>query len=246
MSLLKIRHLSKKYAHEDVLHDVNIEIAAGEIAVLLGKSGSGKSTLLKCINQLEIPNAGSIDILNYHYDFNSTYKINSSQLKLLRENVGMVFQQFHLWSHLNVLHNLTLAPIKVLKQDKAATINKAMQLLTRFELAHKAKSMPHRLSGGQQQRVSIARSLMMNPKILLLDEPTSALDPQMTGEILTVIKQLKADSITMLISTHEVNVAKQIADSIYFLEHGKLFERRTTACLAEAKTDELKRFLQIS
>ena len=244
MNLLKISHLSKKYAHEDVLHDINLTIAAGEIAVLLGKSGSGKSTLLKCINQLEIPNTGSISILNDHYEFNSTYKINNRQLKLLRENVGMVFQQFHLWSHLNVLHNLTLAPIKVLKKDKVATVKKAMQLLTRFELAHKAKSMPHRLSGGQQQRVSIARSLMMDPKILLLDEPTSALDPQMTGEILAIIKQLKEDSITMLISTHEISFAKQIADSIYFLEHGKLLERGTIACLEKAKTEALNRFLQ--
>ena len=155
----------------------------------------------------------------------------------------MVFQQFHLWPHMTVLDNLTLAPIKVLKTSKATAINNAMQLLERFELTHKANAMPNTLSGGQQQRISIARSLMMNPKIMLLDEPTSALDPTMTYEILKIITQLKQDKMTILISTHEVDFARNVADSVNFLHHGKILEQGTTANLVQPETPELRQFL---
>ena len=244
MSFLSIQNLNKQYANDVVLKNVDLNVEEGKIAVLLGKSGSGKSTLLKCINQLETPNSGSISILNNHYEFTSDYKISHEQLTLLREHVGMVFQHFHLWPHMTVLHNLILAPMKVLKESKTVATKKAMQLLERFELAHKAEAMPSTLSGGQQQRVSIARSLMLNPKIMLLDEPTSALDPTMTHEILKVIMQLKQDNMTMLISTHEVDFAKNVADSINFLHHGNIIEQGNTTTLSQPQTPELQQFLQ--
>ena len=244
MSFLSIQNLNKQYTNDVVLKNVDFNVEEGQIAVLLGKSGSGKSTLLKCINQLETPNSGSISILNDHYEFTPDYKISHKQLTLLREHVGMVFQHFHLWPHMTVLHNLTLAPMKVLKESKAVATKKAMQLLERFELVHKAEAMPSTLSGGQQQRVSIARSLMLNPKIMLLDEPTSALDPAMTHEILKVIMQLKQDNMTMLISTHEVDFAKKVADSISFLHHGNIIEQGNANTLSQPQTSELQQFLQ--
>ncbi len=218
---IHVTNLKKNFGKLEVLKDISMDVSEGEVVVLLGPSGSGKSTLLRCLNQLETATAGQIlvdghDITNKHTDINK-----------VRQNIGMVFQHFNLFNHLTVLDNMTLAPahLKVMTKDEAK--KKAMELLTRVGLADKADAFPSQLSGGQKQRVAIARALAMKPDIMLFDEPTSALDPEMVGEVLAVMKELAKEGMTMVVVTHEIGFAREVADRVIFMEGGYIVEQGT-------------------
>lgn len=219
--MINIEKLSKSFGSLEVLKDIDLHIRQGEVVVFIGPSGAGKSTLLRCINYLEVPTAGKVTV-------NGTVLSDSEDvLNAARANIGMVFQRFNLFPHLTVMENITLAPIKLLKTEKAAAEDKAMKLLERVGLADKKDSYPNQLSGGQQQRVAIARALAMNPKVMLFDEPTSALDPEMVGEVLAVMKDLAAEGMTMVIVTHQMDFAREVADRVLFIADKKICEEGT-------------------
>ena len=218
---IHVSHLKKNFGSLEVLKDVSTDICEGEVVVILGPSGSGKSTFLRCLNRLENITAGEVvvdgyDITDKHTDMNK-----------VRENVGMVFQHFNLFNNLNVMGNMTLAPTELKKATKQQAREKAMKLLDRVGLLDKAEAYPAQLSGGQKQRVAIARALAMDPDILLFDEPTSALDPEMVGEVLQVMKQLAADGMTMVVVTHEIGFAREVASRVIFMEGGYSVEEGT-------------------
>lgn len=218
---ISVKNLKKNFGSLEVLKDINIEVTEGEVVVLIGPSGSGKSTLLRCLNQLEKATSGRIvvdgyDVTDKHTDINQ-----------VRKNIGMVFQHFNLFNHLTVLKNMTLAPVHLKTLSKEEAKNKAMQLLERVGLADKAQAYPSQLSGGQKQRVAIARALEMNPDIMLFDEPTSALDPEMVGEVLAVMKELARDGMTMIVVTHEIGFAREVASRVIFMEGGYIVEEGT-------------------
>lgn len=218
---ISVRNLKKNFGSLEVLKDINLEVVEGEVVVLIGPSGSGKSTLLRCLNQLEKVTSGQIivdgqDVTDKHTDINK-----------VRENIGMVFQHFNLFNHLNVLKNMTLAPVHLKTLPKEEAKDKAMKLLARVGLADKAEAYPSQLSGGQKQRVAIARALEMNPDIMLFDEPTSALDPEMVGEVLAVMKELAKEGMTMVVVTHEIGFAREVADRVIFMEGGYIVEEGT-------------------
>ena len=214
--MIKIENLKKTYGKNEVLKGISTEIKEKEVIAIIGPSGSGKSTFLRCINRLEDPTAGVIS-------FDGTVVTDKNVMKM-RENLGMVFQHFHLFPHKTVLENLTYAPIKVKGVSKEAAAKQAEELLTKVGLFEKRHEYPNRLSGGQKQRVAIARALAMNPKVMLFDEPTSALDPEMVKEVLAVMKSLAESGMTMLIVTHEMGFAKEVADRVLFLDGGVLVE----------------------
>ena len=218
---IHVEHLKKNFGSLEVLKDVSADICEGEVVVILGPSGSGKSTFLRCLNRLEDITAGTV-IVDGH---NMTDK--KTDLNKVRENVGMVFQHFNLFNNLNVLGNMMLAPVELKKADKVAAKEEAFRLLERVGLAEKAEAYPAQLSGGQKQRVAIARALAMHPDILLFDEPTSALDPEMVGEVLQVMKQLAADGMTMVVVTHEIGFAREVASRVIFMEGGYIVEEGT-------------------
>lgn len=216
-----VKNLKKSFGSLEVLKDINMEVSEGEVVVLIGPSGSGKSTFLRCLNQLEKVTDGQIiidghDVTDKHTDINK-----------VRENIGMVFQHFNLFNHLTVLKNMTLAPVHLKTLTKEAAKEKAFQLLERVGLADKAEAYPSQLSGGQKQRVAIARALAMNPDIMLFDEPTSALDPEMVGEVLSVMQELAAEGMTMVVVTHEIGFAREVADRIVFMDGGYIVEQGT-------------------
>ncbi len=218
---ISVKNLKKNFGSLEVLKDISLEVTEGEVVVLIGPSGSGKSTLLRCLNQLEKVTSGQIlvdgvDVTDKHTDLNK-----------VRENIGMVFQHFNLFNHLNVLKNMTLAPVHLKTLSKEEAKEKALQLLSRVGLADKAEAFPSQLSGGQKQRVAIARALEMNPDIMLFDEPTSALDPEMVGEVLAVMKELAKDGMTMVVVTHEIGFAREVADRVIFMEGGYIVEEGT-------------------
>ncbi|MCX4340804.1 MAG: amino acid ABC transporter ATP-binding protein [Lachnospiraceae bacterium] len=218
---MSVKNLKKNFGSLEVLKDISLEVTEGEVVVLIGPSGSGKSTLLRCLNQLEKVTSGQIlvdgvDVTDKHTDLNK-----------VRENIGMVFQHFNLFNHLNVLKNMTLAPVHLKTLSKEEAKEKALQLLSRVGLADKAEAFPSQLSGGQKQRVAIARALEMNPDIMLFDEPTSALDPEMVGEVLAVMKELAKDGMTMVVVTHEIGFAREVADRVIFMEGGYIVEEGT-------------------
>ena len=218
---IHVSHLKKNFGSLEVLKDVSTDICEGEVVVILGPSGSGKSTFLRCLNRLENITAGEVvvdgyDITDKHTDMNK-----------VRENMGMVFQHFNLFNNLNVMGNMTLAPTELKKATKQQAREKAMKLLDRVGLLDKAEAYPAQLSGGQKQRVAIARALAMDPDILLFDEPTSALDPEMVGEVLQVMKQLAADGMTMVVVTHEIGFAREVASRVIFMEGGYIVEEGT-------------------
>ncbi len=220
-SKISVKNLKKNFGALEVLKDINLEVSEGEVVVLLGPSGSGKSTLLRCMNQLEKVTSGKIiidgqDVTDKHTDLNK-----------VREKIGMVFQHFNLFNHLNVLKNMTLAPVHLKTLTKEQAKENAMKLLDRVGLSDKAEAYPSQLSGGQKQRVAIARALEMNPDILLFDEPTSALDPEMVGEVLAVMKELAKDGMTMVVVTHEIGFAREVADRVIFMEGGYIVEEGT-------------------
>ncbi|MFJ7857533.1 amino acid ABC transporter ATP-binding protein [Peribacillus sp. NPDC097206] len=237
--MIKIDQLQKSYGKLNVLKGISTEIGQGEVLAIIGPSGSGKSTFLRCINMLETPTDGQI----WFKDQNITDK--KTNIMKVRENVGMVFQHFHLFPHKTVLENLTYAPMKVKKLSKADAVKQARELLNKVGLADKETTYPNRLSGGQKQRVAIARALAMNPEVMLFDEPTSALDPEMVKEVLDVMKSLAHTGMTMLIVTHEMGFAKEVADRVLFLDGGLLVEESAPdEFFSNPKSQRAKDFLQ--
>ena len=218
---VKVRNLVKHFDKLEVLNGIDLTVTEGEVVCIIGPSGSGKSTLLRCLNKLEEPTGGEIIIDD------AVVTDKKTNINKVRENIGMVFQSFNLFSNFTVLENIMFAPVELKKMNKAAAKTKAMELLSRVGLADKADAYPHQLSGGQQQRVAIARSLAMNPDIMLFDEPTSALDPEMVGEVLQVMKQLAADGMTMVVVTHEIGFAREVASRVIFMEGGYIVEEGT-------------------
>ena len=218
---IHVENLKKTFGKLEVLKDINIDIREGEVVVVIGPSGSGKSTFLRCINRLEEPTGGEIIVDG------QAITDKKADLNKIRENIGMVFQHFNLFNNLNVIQNLMLAPVQLKKASKEKAKEEAMAMLKKVGLEDKAESYPHQLSGGQKQRVAIARSLCMNPDIMLFDEPTSALDPEMVGEVLQVMKDLAAEGMTMAIVTHEIGFAREVADRVLFIDDGYIIEEGT-------------------
>ena len=216
-----VKNLKKSFGKLEVLKDIDMEIKEGEVVVLLGPSGSGKSTFLRCLNRLEDITAGEVIVDGIHVDDKKT------DINKLRENIGMVFQHFNLFPHMTVLENIMLAPVELKKMTKEEAREKGMALLKRVGLDAKADVYPPQLSGGQKQRVAIARALAMNPDIVLFDEPTSALDPEMVGEVLAVMKELAADGMTMVVVTHEIGFAREVASRAVFMDGGYIVEQGT-------------------
>lgn len=265
MKVISIRKLHKTFNNKSVINDVNLDVNMGDRIVVIGPSGSGKSTMLRCINLLEEPTKGeiwlddkrvsNIDISFYDEfrgltgkqlnkkisEFDAKYKWD---LDLARTKMGMVFQHFNLFNNLNVLSNLTIAPIKLNRYSKQEAESRALDLLNQIGLIDKKDDYPSKLSGGQKQRVAIARALMNKPEILLFDEPTSALDPEMVGEVLDLIKKLADNGMTMICVTHEMNFAKNIATNIIFMENGQIIESNNNKdFFTKPKSDRLKNFL---
>ena len=216
---IHVSHLKKNFDKLEVLKDISVDIYEGEVVVILGPSGSGKSTFLRCLNRLEDITDGQVVVDGHHMDAKDV------DLNKVRENIGMVFQHFNLFNNLNVMDNLTLAPVELKKADKNSAKAQAMQMLEKVGLSDKAQAYPSQLSGGQKQRVAIARALCMNPDIMLFDEPTSALDPEMVGEVLQVMKQLAAEGMTMVIVSHEIGFAREVADRAIFMDGGYIVEQ---------------------
>lgn len=236
--MVKVKQLHKRFGDLHVLRGIDLEVKKGEVVVIIGPSGSGKSTFLRCINHLEQPSSGEIHIDGVNLDDGSV------DINLIRQSVGMVFQQFNLFPHLTVLQNICLAPVKVLKMPEAQAEELARQLLRKVGLADKEPAYPHQLSGGQQQRVAIARTLAMKPKLMLFDEPTSALDPEMIGEVLMVMKELALDGMTMLVVSHEMGFAREVADRIVFMDAGLIIEEgEPSEFFTNPKHERTKTFL---
>lgn len=236
--MIYVKNLHKYFGGLEVLKGIDYHVKPGTCVVVIGPSGSGKSTFLRCLNRLEKPTKGSVvidgvDIMDPKTDINQ-----------MRQKIGMVFQQFNLFPHKTVLENVTLAPIKLKRMEKGAAQQLAMDLLNRVGVGDKANNYPGQLSGGQKQRVAIARSLAMNPEALLFDEPTSALDPEMVGEVLDVMKKLAKDGMTMVVVTHEMGFAKEVADRVVFMDGGHIIEEGTPEEIFQSpKNDRLKTFL---
>ena len=248
MSMLDVKNLSKSFGDLEVLKDITFNVEKGEVVAVIGPSGSGKSTLLRCINQLERADGGVINVCGTNMLIKDqkgrTVYADAKTLRKIRLKTGLVFQNFNLFPHMTVLRNITEAPVRVLKEDKTEAREKAMQLLKKMGLESRDKSYPCELSGGQQQRVSIARALALNPEILFFDEPTSALDPELTGEILKVIKGLAKDGMTMVIVTHEMAFARDVADKVIFMENGSIVEMGAPEQLfGDNASDRVKQFL---
>ncbi|WP_334212716.1 amino acid ABC transporter ATP-binding protein [Falsirhodobacter sp. 20TX0035] len=218
--MLEVAALEKRFGDTTVLRNINLKVGRGELVFVIGPSGSGKSTMLRCCNRLEEPTSGSILI-----DGKNIMNALSKNLNTLRLQTGMVFQGFHLYPHMSVVRNVMLAQTLAMKRGKAEAKARAMDMLDRVGLAHKADAMPTELSGGQQQRVAIARALALDPKVMLFDEPTSALDPELVGSVLKVMKDLKAQGMTMLVVSHEMGFAREAADRVVFMDGGVVVEQ---------------------
>jgi polar amino acid transport system ATP-binding protein len=239
MNVLEVKNLRKSFEENAVINDLSLSVPDHTATVLIGASGSGKSTLLRCINLLDTIDDGSIYLDGKEI---SDPEINVDEV---RKNLGMVFQSFNLFPHMSVLDNITLSPIRVHKVSKAQARDEAMTLLRRFDLADKADQYPDRLSGGQQQRVAIIRSIAVKPRLLLLDEVTSALDPVLVNEVLSIVRDLKADGMAMVLATHEMGFATQVADEVCFLKDGNIIERGPASQVISAPQEaETKDFLR--
>ena len=237
-TLIKVENLQKSFDKVDVLKGINIEIKKGEVIVIIGPSGCGKSTFLRTLNLLEEPTGGSIH-------FEGTDITNpDTNINLHRQKIGMVFQQFNLFPHMTVLKNMTCAPVSILGKSKEEAEKKALELLDRVGLKDRADAYPSQLSGGQKQRVAIVRALCMEPEVMLFDEPTSALDPEMVGEVLDVMKELASEGMTMVVVTHEMGFAKEVASRVIFMDEGIIQEDGTPdEIFGNPKCERLKSFL---
>ena len=237
-TLIEVRGLEKTFGENTVLKNITTTIKKGEVVFVVGPSGSGKSTFLRCLNLLEQPTGGSIlfegtDILGKDVDVDR-----------LRRKMGMVFQQFNLFPHMTILKNMTLAPVKLLGMPEAEAVSEAEKLLTRIGLLEKKDAYPDQLSGGQKQRIAIVRALMMKPDVMLFDEPTSALDPEMVGEVLTVMRELAEENMTMVVVTHEMGFAREVADRVMFLDEGDFVEEAPPSeFFTNPRSERLKTFL---
>jgi polar amino acid transport system ATP-binding protein len=239
-TLIKVEGLQKYYKGGEIkaLDGINTEIKKGEVVVVIGPSGSGKSTFLRCLNLLEVPTGGSI------FFEGTDITDDKTDINIHRQKMGMVFQHFNLFPHMTILKNMTIAPMKLLKKSEKEATEKAMQLLKRVGLEDRAHAYPSQLSGGQKQRIAIVRALCMEPEVMLFDEPTSALDPEMVGEVLEVMKQLAHDNMTMVVVTHEMGFAKEVATRVMFMADGKQVEEGTPEDIFDnPKSDRLQHFL---
>ena len=246
MRLLEMNHIKKSFDGQEVLKDISIHVDEGEVLSIIGPSGSGKSTMLRCATMLETIDDGEIiylgDAAAVSRDGHAVYA-KAADLKKIHNYYGLVFQNFNLFPHYSVLKNITDAPMRVQKRGKAEVYAEARELLRKMGLEDWEKAYPYQLSGGQQQRVSIARALAMKPKILFFDEPTSALDPELTGEILKIIKDLAAEKMTMVIVTHEMNFAKNVSDYVVFMDKGIIVEEGKPEDVFNSKNPRMKEFL---
>ena len=247
MKILEINHCRKHFGDNEVLKDISLSVEKGNIVSIIGPSGSGKSTLLRCATLLETMDGGDLAYLGEYAakdNGNGSVYASNEELKKIKSNFGLVFQNFNLFPHYSVLKNITEAPLIVQKRDKKEVMEEAKILLEKMGLSDKADSYPHQLSGGQQQRVSIARALAMNPKMLFFDEPTSALDPEMVGEVLNVMKELAADGMTMVVVTHEMGFAREVANRVMFINDGVIQEENTPQeIFSNPKSPRLQEFL---
>ncbi|MDR3434430.1 MAG: L-cystine ABC transporter ATP-binding protein YecC [Rouxiella aceris] len=249
MSTIDVKQLVKKFHGQTVLHGIDLQVNAGEVVAIIGPSGSGKTTLLRSINLLEVPDSGTISVGNIVIDASIALSKQKEKVRQLRQQVGFVFQNFNLFPHRSVLDNITEGPVIVKGQPRAKAEENARQLLAKVGLAGKENAYPRRLSGGQQQRVAIARALAMDPQVILFDEPTSALDPELVGEVLSTIKALALEHRTMVIVTHEMGFARDVADRAIFMDQGKIVEQGPAKALFAApqhpRTQQfLEKFLQ--
>ncbi len=237
--MIKIENVYKSFGDNEVLKGINLHISQGEVVVIIGPSGSGKSTLLRCMNRLEKISSGRV--IADGFDISS----KDTDINLIRTEIGMVFQQFNLFPHMTVIENICLGPLKVRKIEKGEARTIAKNLLKKVGLAEKADAFPSQLSGGQQQRIAIARSLALNPKALLFDEPTSALDPELVGDVLEVMKKLAKEGMTMVVVTHEMGFAREMADRVIFMDEGIIIEEASPEKIFSAPENErTKSFLE--
>lgn len=246
--MVEVRGVHKSYGGVEVLRGVDLTVERGEVTCLIGPSGSGKSTLLRCVNHLEKHDTGELrvdgDLVGYEARGGKLYERNDKQICAERSRIGMVFQRFNLFQHLTVLENITIGQVKVKGVQPDGARVRARELLTRVGLDNKEKNYPSQLSGGQQQRVAIARALAMEPKLMLFDEPTSALDPELVGEVLDVMKDLALSGMTMIVVTHEMNFAREVANTLYFLDAGVIEESgNPREILSAPKSERLRSFL---
>jgi cystine transport system ATP-binding protein len=244
--MINIQNLHKSFGDNEILKGIDLQIVKGEATIIIGPSGSGKTTLLRCMNLLEAPNKGTISIGDSELTFNENKKPTEKEILTLRKNTGMVFQGFHLFPHMTVVENIMEGPVTVLKQSKKVAYDKALKLLEKVGLSEKYNSYPHELSGGQQQRVAIARAMAIEPLVLLFDEPTSALDPELAAEVLKVMKELSLEGMTMVVVTHNMGFARDVADNIIFMDNGLILEKGTPEELLSNTTNlRIKQFLNL-
>ncbi|MGG6314192.1 amino acid ABC transporter ATP-binding protein [Paenibacillus macerans] len=225
--MIRIHDLHKSFGAQEVLKGIDLEIDQGKVLVIIGPSGSGKTTLLRCLNLLETPNRGSIRISDVELEFGTGRKLKQSEVLALRKKTGMVFQAYYLFPHMTALQNVMEAQVQVLRKSKEEARRRALELLNKVGLGERADFYPHQLSGGQQQRVGIARAMAVSPDVLLFDEPTSALDPELVGEVLKVMKELAREGRTMVIVTHEMKFAAEVADRVVLMDEGVIIESGT-------------------
>jgi polar amino acid transport system ATP-binding protein len=247
-TMVKAENVHKSYGHVEVLKGIDLEVATGEVFCLVGPSGSGKSTFLRCINHLEKVNAGRLSVdgqlVGYRQKGDKLYELKDSEVARQRRDIGMVFQRFNLFPHMTALENVMEAPVQVKGESKAVARERAVRLLDRVGLGDKAGNYPAQLSGGQQQRVAIARALAMEPKLMLFDEPTSALDPELVGDVLDVMRSLAEDGMTMIVVTHEMGFAREVGDSLVFMDEGVVVEAgHPREVLTNPQHDRTKSFL---
>lgn len=245
MSAIDVKNLVKKFQGQTVLHGIDLQVEEGEVVAIIGPSGSGKTTLLRCINLLEQPESGSVRVGNITIDATRSVGQQKSAIRELRQHVGFVFQNFNLFPHRTVLENIIEGPVIVKGEPKEEALARARELLAKVGLSGKENSYPRRLSGGQQQRVAIARALAMRPDVILFDEPTSALDPELVGEVLNTIRQLAQERRTMVIVTHEMSFARDVADRAIFMDQGRIVEQGPAKTLfAEPQQARTQQFLE--